>query len=218
MAAPISLWQAFRSVPDPRSPLGRRYPLPAVLSLVAVAVLAGARSLFAVARFGRNRGRGFAEALGIDRKSTPANSTLFYLFRRLDVAAFEAALRTWAAGREAAAGWRAAAIDGKTLCGTTGQEVPGVHLLAAYAHETGQVLAQLRVDSKTNEHKAALELLGLIDIKDKVATGDAMFCQRDLSAEVVGRGGHYLWTVKANQPELRRAIASAFDDRDLSPL
>ena len=41
--------------------------------------------------------------------------------------------------------------------------------------------------------------------------GDAMFCQRDLSHQVVEAGGHYLWKVDDNQPQLKAAIESAFE-------
>ena len=43
-----------------------------------------------------------------------------------------------------------------------------------------------------------------------MVTGDAIFCQRDLSAEVVQAGGDYLWMVKDNQPALREALAETF--------
>ena len=39
-----------------------------------------------------------------------------------------------------------------------------------------------------------------------MVTGDAMFCQRDLSRQVVDAGGHYLWFVKDNQLTLLRDI------------
>lgn len=43
-----------------------------------------------------------------------------------------------------------------------------------------------------------------------VVTGDAQYCQRDLSAAVVGAGGDYLWVVKENQPSLLDAISTLF--------
>jgi len=46
------------------------------------------------------------------------------------------------------------------------------------------VREQIPVDAKTNEHKAALELLDLIPLKGKLVMGDAMFCQRDLSRKI----------------------------------
>jgi predicted transposase YbfD/YdcC len=43
-----------------------------------------------------------------------------------------------------------------------------------------------------------------------VVTGDAQFCQRDLSRRVVARGGEYFWVVKENQPDLYEALATLF--------
>ena len=48
------------------------------------------------------------------------------------------------------------AIDGKTLRGSQGHQLPGVHLLAAYCRDVEAVIAQLAVPGKTNEHKTAL--------------------------------------------------------------
>jgi predicted transposase YbfD/YdcC len=41
----------------------------------------------------------------------------------------------------------------------------------------------------TNEHKAALRLLDLIPVEGKRVTGDAMFCQRDLSKKIDQKRG-----------------------------
>ncbi len=63
------------------------------------------------------------------------------MFSRLDKGAFEAVLRDWA---QAGLGDReeTIAIDGKSLRGIHGEEIPGVHLVAAYAQGAGLVLAQ----------------------------------------------------------------------------
>lgn len=217
MSPSVSLWEAFGEVPDPRDAQGRRHPLPAILALTAVALLSGARSLYAIAQFGRDRGKSFAAALGFTRDVPPCCATLHYLFAALDRKAFEKAIRRWTSGR-VAAGWQSASIDGKTLRGVQGHEIPGVHLLAAYAHEAKIVLDQIPVDAKTNEHKAALELLDLIPVEDKVITGDAMFCQRDLSQKIRKKRGHWLWPVKANQPDLLETLTDAFATEGVSPL
>lgn len=41
-------------------------------------------------------------------------------------------------------------------------------------------------------------------------TGDAQFCQRDLSQRIVAAGGAYLWTVKENQPTLLADLVTLF--------
>lgn len=102
-------------------------------------------------------------------------ATLQYLFASLDKIAFENAIARWTAAAAPTHGWSTVSLDGKTLRGSTDVQLPGVHLLAAYAHEAGIVLCQLPVDAKTNEHKAALELLDLIPVKGKLVTGDAMW-------------------------------------------
>lgn len=213
----ISLFDCLSSVPDPRSALGKRHPLGAILTLCSVAMLCGCRSLYAIAQFGRDRGRGFARALGFTHDTTPCCTTLHNLFVELDKDAFEAAVSRWSAAAAGAHGWNTVSLDGKTLRGSTDVQLPAVHLLAAYAHEAGIVLRQLPVDAKTNEHKAALELLDLIPVEGKLVVGDAMFCQRDLSRKIRAKAGNYLWPVKDNQPDLLAAIEDAFDDADTSP-
>lgn len=213
----ISLWDSFAAVPDPRSKLGKRHPLTAILTLCSVAMLCGCRSLYAIAQFGRDRGKHFAAALGFTRETTPCCTTLHYLFLALDKAAFENALAQWTHHAAEAQGWTTVSLDGKTLRGSTDVQLPGVHLLAAYAHEAGIVLRQLPVDAKTNEHKAALEMLDLIPVRGKLIVGDAMFCQRDLSRKIRAKQGNYLWPVKDNQPDMLAAIEDAFDDADTSP-
>lgn len=43
-----------------------------------------------------------------------------------------------------------------------------------------------------------------------VVTGDALYCQRDLSEALVRTGSGYLWAVKENQPTLLDAITTLF--------
>lgn len=200
---PMSLMDVLAGIEDPRQPSGRRHPLAAVLAQVAVAILAGARSLEAIAQFGRDRGPAFARALGYDRDRTPCKATFHYVLKALGAPAFEAGLSRWLAGRRAA-GWHRVSIDGKALRGASAGTLPGVHLLAAYAHEARTALAQLRVDSKTNEHKAALELLGVLDLEGKLVLGDAAFCQRDLSHKVLEKKGTTSGRSRTTSPASRR--------------
>jgi hypothetical protein len=189
MTAALSLWEAMSKIPDPRDASGTRHPLQAMLTLSAVAILSGARSLYAIAQFGRDRGKEFAAALGFTRERTPCCTSFHYLFDELDRDAFEGALRRWVRGRRQAAGWKEISIDGKELRGTQGHEVPGVRVLAAYAHEAKLVLDQIPVDARTNEHKTALKLLDLIPLEGTLVDGDAAFCQRDLSRKITKKRG-----------------------------
>jgi hypothetical protein len=137
-----SLFAALQAVPDPRHRRGRRYAQAAMLTFAVWAMLCGARSYYAIAQWGREQATAeIRAAFGIDRAGTPSVATLFRLFRDLDVAAVERALGRWIAGQGAAAG-EAIAIDGKAIRGLHGEEVPGVHLVAAYTQQWGQVLGE----------------------------------------------------------------------------
>ena len=170
------------------------------------------------AQFARDHGRELADALGFTHRKLPCKATLSNLFRRMDVLAVEDALARWIRLRHPDFGEQLA-LDGKTLRGSKDGEAPGVHLLALYAPEVAGVVAQIRVDGKTNEHKAALELLGVLDLEGHVVSADAMFCHRDFCQTVIDRKGDYLVTVKDNQPTLHFQIAAMFSESEaFSPL
>ena len=67
--------------------------------------------------------------------------------------------------------------------------MPGVHLVAAYAHQSGIVLGQQAVAHKRNELEAVYQLLSRLDLKDRVVTGDAQFTQRKVCQRIVAKGG-----------------------------
>jgi hypothetical protein len=188
------------------------------LSLTTVATLCGARSLEAASQFVRDRGRGFAESLGFTHKTTPCKATLSNILRQLDPKAVENAVSAWIRDRLGDSAGEQIAIDGKSLRGTSDVTLPCVHLLAAFAPHSDAVLAQLQVDAKTNEYKAALEALALLPVAGKFVTADAMFTHRDFAEEVIQEGGDYTLPVKENQATLRADIALAFETPEaLSP-
>lgn len=219
VVAPLSLLEALSSVPDPRRKRGTRHPLAAVLALVSVATMCGYRSVYAALQWGRDHGKEVAAKLGLGRHGIPSDAMMSNLLRRLDVVAFEAALARWAASWPAGAEasdpdhLEPVAVDGKTLRGARGHEVPGVHLLAAYAARLGIVLNQVPAGANKEEGgevTAAPALLEGLVLQGKIITGDAIHAQRELCQQIVGGGGEYVLAVKENQPKLLRRIENTF--------
>jgi hypothetical protein len=191
--------------------------LPAILGLIAVAIMSGCRGLEAIAQFGRDHGPPLAHRLGFRRGKTPAKSTLSEVLRAVDAEALERVFRTWITARQP--NCEALALDGKVVRGSATTDQVGLHLLALYAPETGAVLAQQPVPATTNEYKAALELLGVLPLAGAVVTGDAIFCQPEVCQKVRKQGGDYLLSVKDNQEALKETIALAFAGAEgFSPL
>lgn len=211
-----SLLSSLAEVPDPRSRHGRRHPLTALLALVCCAIMSGARSYAAIGQWGEDQDIALMHRLGFTRTPPKAGGIRKVLIA-LDKARFEGALTRWAESRRgqpiASTPLEARALDGKSVRGSFDGLEKAVHLLSVVAHESGLTLAQAAVpdgaEEKTNEHKAAVPLLGAMDLERRVVTGDAMFCQRDLSRQVIDAGGHYLWFVKDNQPTLLHDIEMA---------
>lgn len=208
-----SLLEYLQQIPDLRGRQGRRHSQAAMLAAVVCAVLSGARGYSAIAQWLHCLDVKVWHLLGFWR--TPPKAGAFRkLLSKLPAAVFEEAVRRWIIGQvgeEANQGEIAAvAMDGKTLCGTLQPHQRTVHLLSLFDQKSGCVLSQLRVDEKTNEAKAALELLRSVVLKNRVITGDAMFCQREVCRQIVDSGGHYFVVVKENQPTLQETIAAEF--------
>ncbi len=121
-------------------------------------------------------------------------ATLHRVFKDLDVAAFEAEVGNWLANSGVEAD-DPLSLDGKTLRGVHGQEIPGVHVVSAYASRAGAVLAQVAAPGKG---------------EGRVVVADALLTQRKVCEQIVAGGGEYLLPVKENQPTLRRDLEVAF--------
>ena len=215
----LGLLHFLNEIPDPRGRNGRQHPLSAVLALACCAILCGARSYAAIAQWAHDHDIELMHRLGFTRRP-PKSGGIRKVLMALDPAALEAALSRWAEallGRLPRADEgcpRAFALDGKSARGSFDGLSKAVHLLSLVAHQSGLTVAQAEVPSggldKTNEHKAALRLLSGLVLEGRLITGDAIFCQRDLSRQVLDGGGHYLWVVKDNQPTLLADIRAAF--------
>jgi predicted transposase YbfD/YdcC len=200
------------AVTDPRTRAGRRHPLVAILGLAAAAVLAGARSIAAIAEWAADAPQPVRAALGTRRDprtghwvwTVPSETTIRRTLARLDAEALAAAIGAWLADRDRPdRRRRAVAVDGKTLRGARRNDGRQVHLLAAMDHTTRTVLAQRQVDGAPGEVPGFRPLLAHLDLAGVVVTADALHTHGDAAEFLVtAKQAHYLFTVKANQPTL----------------
>jgi len=208
------LIEILAEIPDKRESQGRRHPLAGILALGCVATLCGYQNPNAIAEWGRNYGEQYARELGFERHGYPATSSWYRILGTVDVEAVEAALTAWceqvlgALTNKKRQGVR---IDGKTLRGSKRQGAANSHLLAAYAHEIGLVLAQMSVDDKTNELGMIEDFLMELALQGRVVTTDALLTQKPVAALIIDRGGDYVLPVKGNQQLTYEAIAHWFD-------
>jgi predicted transposase YbfD/YdcC len=203
------LLAVLAGVADPRHRRGVRHRLAAILGLAVCAVLAGARSFTAIAEWAADADPETLRVLGASG-AAPSESTFRRTLQRLDADAFDELAGSWASQRTmpGPGGRRVIAVDGKTLRGSASGGEPGEHLLAALDHAHGAVLGQVEVGAKTNEIPMFPVLLDRMDLTSAIITADAMHAQRSHATYLAGRGAHYLFTVKRNQPGLHAQFAA----------
>lgn len=205
-----SLFAYFEKFVDPRQARGKRYQLTTLLVIIFLAKLCGQDTPVEMADWAKNHAEQLAQLLQLKRTWMPHHNTLRRVFQHiLDEAELERLLQDY--HQQQAAGGEQLAIDGKTLRGTrVGDQEPADHVLSVYDVQAQRVLAQAAVDQKENEIVAAPRALEQVELAGKIITGDAMHAQRVLSAQIVARGGDYLWVVKENQERLYQDIERLF--------
>lgn len=205
----LSLYQAFGQVEDPREKRGIRYPLAVFLTVITLAKLCGQTELRGIAQWAQHRATSLCAVFGLKRATMPHWTTYSRVLGRVDVEAVQAAVLAGLSADEAQSAQLT--LDGKTLRGTIPQgQTQGEHLLAVYDPDHRQVVAQVRVDAKTNELGAAPQALDSVCLQDRLVTGDAMFTHPPLSQQILNAGGDYLWMVKDNQPHLCQMLERLF--------
>jgi predicted transposase YbfD/YdcC len=212
----IGLLQALSTVPDPRRRRGRRYSLQSILLIAVSAVLAGARSYAAIADWAVLA----RPAVGVCGRP-PSGATIRRVLLAVDPVAVEAALTAWTLACRDAAGATAGhallprnqrrqvlAVDGKNQRGAHQRNGQQTQLLAVIDHAHRLVLTQTEVDDGNEIAAFVTALETLPRLRGCLITADALHTQRGHAAYLLGRGAHYLFTVKDNQPTLHRALAA----------
>src|SRR5262249_24192688 len=85
-----------------------------------------------------------------------------------------------------------------------------IHIVNAWSSANAVVLAQFKVDAKTNEITALPELLRMLNLAGAVVTIDAMGCQVEIARQIQAQGADYVLSVKENQPSLYHDCADLF--------
>ena len=200
----MQLKTILRQVPDPRGKQGQDYMLWSILSLIVVSLLCGRRGMKAAFLLGRSLSRRQKAELGFIRGTTPCHATLTETLRVIDAQALADVLG--ALFLEEGGNARHIAIDGKTMRASKDSEGKAEHVLSAFCSSLQTVLGHEASRSK------GLELRG------KIVTGDAIFCQKSIAAKIVERGGDYVFPVKDNQKTLRQDIETAFNEPVFPPV
>jgi len=204
----------LRMIADPRMKRGIRHRMLSMLTVAVCAVLSGAKSYIAIGEWAKRSTQDMRKRMGcrFDKNTAlfvaPSEPTLRRTLQAVDAVALDRVISQWLITQAPVAG-NAIALDGKTSRGSTSEAGKQTHLVSAFLHKEGIVIAQQAVAAKSNEITAVRPLLAHIDIAGCVVTADAMHTQKDTARFIVEeKHADYLFTVKDNQPTLRQDIES----------
>jgi predicted transposase YbfD/YdcC len=210
--SPVQAWKAhFVQLEDPRVERTRLHPLLDIVIIAICAVIAGAESWDDIALFGEAKRAWFATFLALPN-GIPSHDTFNRVFAALDPDQFRAGFTSWVQAALPTLPPQVIALDGKTVCGSQDRYrgKAAIHMVSAWASASRLVLAQIKVEDKSNEITALPELLRLLAIKGCVITIDAMGCQRDIAEQIVAQEADYVLALKANQPDLLEEVVDCF--------
>lgn len=203
------LFEILCGIPDPRLRRGVRYSVQSVLATAICAVLAGARSFTAMGEWAAEQSKETLQRLGSKWGRPPSERTYRRVFGSIDVGELDRRTGSWVAEQQRLQTGAGLALDGKTVRGSGDGGKSALHLLSAIVHGSGAVVAQVAVESKTNEITQVEPLLDGLDIRGAVVTGDALLTQKNIARYLVEeKEADYVLTAKDNQPTLRQDIAT----------
>jgi hypothetical protein len=200
-----SLYDVLRALPDPRRRNARRYPIGAVLTLVALGLLRGAVHLSTIVRSAQKLSQAQRKQLrlpfkkGTKFRSVPCYDVFRDVLRGIDLQVLAQRLTQWLQSHTGVLP-RTLAVDGKII-----RDHLGLIVALVDTEEGTPVALAANVEGKGHELKTTQALLASeeVNLLNATVTADALHCQ-DESAHIITRekGGHYLIQVRDNQPKL----------------
>jgi hypothetical protein len=169
-----------------------------------MAALSGMRAYEAIAEWAKDVPKEVLKRLRCWCHQAPSEPTFRRVLSSVDASEVDKKVYEWL-GKQGV--FKAVALDGKTLRGSRDGEEEAWHLLSAVTHEGAVVVAQERVEGKTNEIKVAKPLVEDLNLEGATVTADAMHTQKEFARYLVEeKGAEYVFVAKDNQPTLRQDI------------
>jgi len=205
-------WQEiFSSVSDARSHRNQKYALETILGIAIIGGLAGIDSFSGLADFAESHHSDLKKYFDLPAQ-TPSHDTFQRVLDAISPQEFYACFHEFTRRISRTFSDKIISIDGKTIRNSGADGESSLHLVNAWSEANSLVLAQVKVDKKSNEITAIPKILSLFDVAGKIITIDAMGAQRQICSQIVGAGGDYVIALKGNQGTLHADAKLFLDD------
>jgi predicted transposase YbfD/YdcC len=202
----VSLTRLFEDMDDPRV-VGRcTYRLVEVVLIGICAVLCGAETWTEVEEFGESKREWLSKFLKLEQ-GIPSHDTFRRVFSLLPAEVFATRFQAWVEATFRVEAGQVIAIDGKTV---RGAGLRALHLVSAWAHRSGIVLGQRKVDEKSNEITAIPQLLDDLYLAGSIVTLDALGTQTAIAQKIIDKRADYVLALKGNHGQLHTDVQEWF--------
>ena len=206
MESPIK----YFAVMDDFRQLGKvKHTLVNIIAITIAAVICGCENWYEIEDYGKQKEPWLKTFLNLP-DGVPLHDTYRRFFMMASPKKLEQCFIEWVQAVSGITEGRIISIDGKCLRGSKGNNQSFVHMVSAWCNTNNMVLAQEKVNEKSNEITAIPALLEILVIKGCLVTIDAMGCQRSIAEKIIEGQGDYLLSVKGNQEVLLDDITEAF--------
>src|SRR4051812_32928580 len=212
-----SVMEHFENLTDPRMERRKLHKLHDIIFITIAAVICGCDEWNDIEEFGTIRYDWLKTILELPN-GIPSHDTINRVFSLLDPRQLQQCFTSWIQAVAKVAEGSIISIDGKRMCNSgEGGSKALIHMVSAWCGANNMVLAQQKVDDKSNEITAIPALLDILDIKGCLVTIDAMGCQQDIAKKIVSKEADYILAVKNNQEHLCDDLQEAFEqDKNVS--
>ena len=207
-----SLISCFAKLKDPRQEEKINHKLSEILLIVLCGTICGANSWRDYVAFGKSK-LSYLEKFSDFANGIPSKNTFARVFAALDPDCFKACFISWVQSLQNHVPG-VIAIDGKTLKRSfdKANAQSAIHMVSAFASETGLVLGQQKTNQKSNEITAIPKLLKLLELNGYIVSIDAMGCQTKIARQIRNQGADYVLALKANQKQLYEDVSLFLSD------
>jgi len=206
-----SIMEHFDTLTDPRMERRKLHKLHDIVFITIAAVICGCDEWNDIEEFGQIRYEWLKTILELPN-GIPSHDTFNRVFSLLDPQELQQCFTSWVQAVAPISEDNIISIDGKRMCNSgEGGNKAIIHMVSAWSNANNMVLAQQKVNNKSNEITAIPALLDLLDIKGCLITIDAMGCQQDIAKKIVSKEADYVLAVKNNQEHLYDDLQEAFE-------